>query len=101
MNLFSRKEKEESSVMRVHMTGFAKGEGDPSGMEFDLMDIFPQKIPDGTVEKKVIGKDIDQATVDKYRDEDTGDLYCVSVMENGEAVRKFVPKAIFDMAKGI
>ena len=101
MNWFSKKKKEESPVVRVHMTGLAKSEGDPSSMEFDPMDMLPQKIPDGTVEKKVIGKDIDQATVDEYRDKDTGDLYCVNVMENGEAVRKFVPKAIFDMAKKI
>ena len=92
----------EETIVHVHMTGVAEN---PNKAEEGLgslwENILPKSIPAGTVEHWVIGKDVEQAVVDKFLDVESGDLYCISVMEKGKAVKHLVPRKTWEAACSI
>ena len=49
-----------------------------------------------TVQNWIIGKDIDQATVDQFRDIESGDLYAMTHFEKGESRVSVLKKQIWE-----
>ena len=52
-----------------------------------------------TIGHWIIGKDIDEDTVNKFRDKNTGDLYAITYYENGEPKVSVMIKSLWDETK--
>jgi len=52
-----------------------------------------------SIEHWTIGKDIDEETVNKFRDPETGDLYALTSFENGQPKRSVLKKDFWEKSK--
>jgi hypothetical protein len=51
------------------------------------------------VEHRVVGRDVDAQTCEKFRDPTTGDVYALTVFEHGQPKTYFLAKHLWDEAK--
>ena len=52
-----------------------------------------------TVQHWVVGRDLDLQTCEKFRDPETGDVYALTVFEQGKPKTYFLEKHLWDEAK--
>lgn len=69
-----------------------EGEGKIHPVTAPVVKVHMLGLVNYTVEKMIVGDHIDQATYERFRDPETGDIYATTLYEDGKEVTYFLKK---------